>query len=196
MKQFLRDNPTLVFGLGLPILLVAVFALAAKFSSLDTVPPHYSVLYTVGNYNNPTGIQIHVVNQKATVDYVGTGYYGNGTRLFLYNPMEKTLHEIRLPHPPGLTAQMHKGDVDNHTITHLDIPELANLKLDGSFESPDGYSLTTDNYSSGGGLLTELFIGGRYRSALVLKKGNYAVNIPDNQNYYNNPQTVGWVIPQ
>ena len=25
MKQFIRDNPTIAFGLGLPLLLVAVF---------------------------------------------------------------------------------------------------------------------------------------------------------------------------
>ena len=45
MKKFIRDNPTIAFGLGLPLLLVAVFLAISGIPALLVAPPQYEVLY-------------------------------------------------------------------------------------------------------------------------------------------------------
>ena len=51
MKSFLRENPTIAFGLGLSLLLVVVFLLAAGIPVLLVEPPQYEVLYATEYYN-------------------------------------------------------------------------------------------------------------------------------------------------
>ena len=54
MKKFIRDNPTIAFGLGLPLLLVAVFLAISGIPALLVAPPQYEVLYAThyNFYNN------------------------------------------------------------------------------------------------------------------------------------------------
>ncbi|MEW5011208.1 MAG: hypothetical protein AB1Y22_06540, partial [Cycloclasticus sp.] len=61
MKTFLRENPTIAFGLGLPLLLVVVFLLISGIPSLLVTPPQYDVLYATEYYNYKSGVQISVV---------------------------------------------------------------------------------------------------------------------------------------
>ena len=41
MKAFLRENPTIAFGLGLPLLLVVAFLLISGIPALLVEPPQY-----------------------------------------------------------------------------------------------------------------------------------------------------------
>ena len=63
MKTFLRENPTIAFGLGLPLLLVVVVLLIAGVPAFLVAPPQYDVLYATEYYNHQKGIQISVVEQ-------------------------------------------------------------------------------------------------------------------------------------
>jgi hypothetical protein len=72
MKSFLRENPTIAFGLGLPLLLVVVFLLISGIPALLVEPPQYDLLYATEYNNYPNGVQISVVNRKAQVIYQGS----------------------------------------------------------------------------------------------------------------------------
>ena len=65
MKSFFRENPTIAFGQGLPLLLVIAFLLISGIPALLVESPQYDVLYATEYYNYPNGVQITVVNQKA-----------------------------------------------------------------------------------------------------------------------------------
>jgi hypothetical protein len=52
MKNVFRDNPTIAFGLGLPLLLVAVFLAISGIPVLLVAPAQYEVLYAT-HYNYP-----------------------------------------------------------------------------------------------------------------------------------------------
>ena len=67
MKSFFRENPTIAFGLGLPLLLVVAFLLFSGIPALLVDPPQYDVVYATDYYNNQNGVQISVVNQKIQV---------------------------------------------------------------------------------------------------------------------------------
>lgn len=75
MKQFIRDNPTIAFGLGLPLLLVAVFLAISGIPVLLVAPAQYEVLYAThyNFHNNPhNAIRIAVVGDRVQVSYVAT----------------------------------------------------------------------------------------------------------------------------
>jgi hypothetical protein len=72
MKSFFRENPTIAFGLGLPLVLVVVFLLISGIPALLVEPPQYDVLYATEYFNYPNGVQISVLNQKAQVVYQGS----------------------------------------------------------------------------------------------------------------------------
>lgn len=86
MKKFLRENPTIAFGLGLPLLLVIVFLLISGVPALLVAPPQFDVLYATNyNYNYPNGIQISVVNQRVQVKYLGNALAYQNPRLWRYS---------------------------------------------------------------------------------------------------------------
>ncbi len=71
MKSFLRENPTIAFGLGLPLLLVVAFLLVSGIPALLVDPPQYDVIYATEYNNYPNGVQISVVDHKVQVDLPG-----------------------------------------------------------------------------------------------------------------------------
>lgn len=105
MKKFIRDNPTIAFGLGLPLLLVAVFLAISGIPALLVAPPQYEVLYaTHYNFHNNAhnAIQIAVVGDRVQVSYVGNTQPYQTPRLWRFNPKTGAVREIALPLPPGL----------------------------------------------------------------------------------------------
>ena len=86
MKTFLRENPTIAFGLGLPLLLVVAFLLVSGIPALLVAPPQYDVLYATEYNNFPNGMQISVVNQKVQVIYQGNSVGYQRPHLWRYRP--------------------------------------------------------------------------------------------------------------
>ena len=60
MKNFFRENPTIAFGLGLPLLLVAVFLLVSGIPALMVAPPQSELLYATGANQNQNGLCVAV----------------------------------------------------------------------------------------------------------------------------------------
>lgn len=198
MKSFLRENPTIAFGLGLPLLLVVVFLLISGIPALLVAPPQYDVLYATEYYNNPNGLQISVVNQKAQVIYQGSSAGYQRPRLWRYSPKTGAVKEIGIMLPPGLTplGQNPVTPGEAAKITPIEVPDLAGLTIDTSSVAPDGYEFSAGPNGYSGDVFTGLFYSSRYRNEAVLTKKGRSIRLPNASNvYYSNyTRFIGWVV--
>ena len=106
MKKFIRDNPTIAFGLGLPLVLVVLFLAISGIPALLVAPAQYDVLYATNYnyYNNAQNtLQIAVVGDRVQVNYIGSTQPYQQPRLWRFNPKTGAVKEIALLLPPGLT---------------------------------------------------------------------------------------------
>ena len=198
MKSFFRENPTIVFGLGLPLLLVVVFLLVSGIPALLVAPPKYDVLYATGYNNYPNGVQISVVNQKVQVVYQGSMAGFQKPRLWRYSPKTGGVREIAYMLPPGLVPPG-KAPVtpeEAAKITQIEVPDLAGLKVDSSSVSPDGYEFSAGQNGYSGDVFTGLFFGSRYNTEAVLTKQGRSIRLPNSGNLYfsNQIRFIGWVV--
>ncbi len=53
MKKFIQENPTIAYGLGLPLLLVVIFLIVSGLPQLLVANPQYELLYATGTHNYP-----------------------------------------------------------------------------------------------------------------------------------------------
>ncbi|MDD5299645.1 MAG: hypothetical protein PHD65_04030 [Gallionella sp.] len=198
MKSFLRENPTIAFGLGLPLLLVVVFLLISGIPALLVEPPQYDVLYASEYYSYPNGVQISVVNRKVQVIYQGSSAGYQKPRLWRYSPKTGAVREIAIMLPPGL-APPGQGPVTPEAaakITPIDVPDLAALTIDSSSVAPDGYEFNAGQHGYSGDVFTGLFYSSRYRNEAVLTKKGRSIHLPNAANMYygNNTHFIGWVV--
>jgi hypothetical protein len=199
MKKFLRENPTIAFGLGLPLLLVIVFLLISGVPALLVAPPQFDVLYATNyNYNYPNGIQISVVNQRVQVNYLGSSQAYQNPRLWRYSVKTGAVREIAIMLPAGLApvGQVTAPAETPLKVTAIDVPDLAGVTIDTSSIAPDGYQFSSggDNYSHR--VFTGLFYSSHYRDQAELTKNGRSIRLPnaDGVYYGNQAHFIGWVV--
>jgi len=198
MKSFLRENPTIAFGLGLPLLIVVAFLLISGIPALLVEPPQYDVLYATEYNNYPSGVQISVVNQKIQVIYQGSSQGYQKPRLWRYSPKNGAVKEIAIMLPPGL-APPGQGPATLEAaakITPIEVPDLAELTVDSSSVAPDGYEFSAGANGYSGDIFTGLFYSSRYRNEAVLTKKGRSIRLPNASGMYygNNAHFIGWVV--
>jgi phage tail protein X len=199
MKAFLRENPTIAFGLGLPLLLVGVFLLISGVPALLVAPPKYDVLYATEYYNYGNGVQISVVNQKVQVVYLGAVQAYQKPRLWRYYAKTGAMQEIAIVPPPGLAQPGQSSSAEAATkIIPIDVPDVANLAVDGSSIAPDGYQFSGGDTSYSRDIFTGLFAFSRYREEPVLTKQGRSIRLPNAGGVYygNYARFIGWVVSQ
>jgi len=198
MKSFLRDNPTIAFGLGLPLLLVVAFLLTSGIPALLVEPPQYDVLYATEYYNYPNGVQVSVVDRKIQVVYQGSSAGYQKPRLWRYSPKTGAVKEIAIMLPPGLAppGQSPVTPEAAAKITPIEVPDLAGLMIDSSSIAPDGYEFSAGPNGYSGDVFTGLFYSSRYRNEAVLTKKGRSIRLPYAANMYygNNTHFIGWVV--
>jgi len=91
MKKYLSENPTIAFGLGLPLLLVILFLMVSGIPRLIVDPPVHDVIYMTNSHNN---LQIAVVNTKVQVTSHGHLGYNNKPRLWRYIAKTGAVQEL------------------------------------------------------------------------------------------------------
>jgi hypothetical protein len=198
MKSFFRENPTIAFGLGLPLLLVMLFLIISGIPSLLVAPAQYDVLYATGNYNYQNTAQILVVDQKVQVNNQINNQGLQRPRLWRFKPTTGAVKEITIiwAPTPANTENDRAADENAQQNTVIDVAELAGVTGDSSSIAPDGYefSTSTDRYSRN--VFGGLFYSSRYNNEAVLKKSGRRIRLPStsNQSYYRNIQFVGWVV--
>lgn len=198
MKSFFRENPTIAFGLGLPLALVVAFLMISGIPALLVEPPQYDVLYATEYYNYPNGVQITVVNRKIQVVYQGSSAGYQRPRVWRYSPKTGAVKEIAIMLPPGLAppGQSPATPEAAAKITPIDVPDLAVLTIDSSSVAPDGYEFSAGQHGYSGDVFTGLFYSSRYRNDAVLTKKGRSIRLPYAANMYygNNTHFVGWVV--
>lgn len=198
MKSFFRENPTIAFGLGLPLLLVVVFLLISGIPALLVEPPQYDVLYATEYYNYQSGVQISVVNRKVQVVYQGSMQGYQRPRLWRYSPKTGAVREIAYMLPPGLTPPGQKPATpeDAAKITTIEVPDLSGLTVDSSSIAPDGYEFSAGANGYSGDVFSGLFYSSRYRNEAVLTKKGRSIRLPNAGNVYygNYAHFIGWVV--
>ena len=198
MKSFLRENPTIAFGLGLPLLLVVVFLLVSGIPALLVDPPQYDVLYATEYNNYPNGVQISVVNRKIQVVYLGNAAGYQKPRLWRYSPKTGGVQEIPLMLPTDLVPPGQRPAIpaDAAKVTPIEVPDLAALTIDSSSVAPDGYEFSTGVNGYSGDVFSGMFYSSRYRNEAVLTKKGRSIHLPNATNMYygNNTRFIGWVV--
>ena len=198
MKVFLRENPTIAFGLGLPLLLVVIFLLISGIPSLLVDPPQYDVLYATEYYNYQNGVQISVVDQKVQVIYQGVQQANRKARLWRYNPKTGAVKEIAIILPPGLPQAKKTSESPEEGLqtTVISVPDLEGLTVDSSSISPDGYEFRTGSTRYSGNVFGDLFYSSRYRHEAVLTKNGRNIRLPNavGQYYSSSTHFIGWVV--
>lgn len=199
MKSFLRENPTLAFGLGLPLVLVVLFLIGSGVPSLLVPPPQYDVLYTTAYYNQQNTAQISVVGQEVQVIQKNYEKENQMPQLWRYNPTTGAVKEVSIIWLPIAepTDNPQASNAPANQSRVIDVPALAGLKVDSSSIAPDGYefrSNSTRSHNVFGGL----FYSSRYNNEAVLVKDGRRVRLPERggQYYYGNSEFIGWVITQ
>ena len=200
MKKFIQENPTIAYGLGLPLLLVVIFLIVSGLPQLLVSKPQHELLYVTGTHSYPNVVQIVVVEQKVQVIYQGGSYGNERPRLWRYNPRSGGVQEIAIILPPSPIRSGNGSGAAPQTLqtTVIDVPDLAGLRIDSSSVAPDGYEFRgTDNRYSRN-IFGGLFYSRRYNHEAVLTKNGRSIRLPNsNDRYYSrNTQFVGWVLPQ
>ena len=197
LKKFIKENPVLVIGLTLPILLIAIFFVAIVLPKSMAVPPQYEMLFTTTrhDYQNPPlyNVDFFVKNEKLKTrvsknvrDSTHNNYQNyNRKKLMVYDGKNQSVREISYD-ISGL------GDIADGT--EIVFNEFKNMKIDDSTKAPDDYEFDNTGYRSGG-IALELFSGGYHRSNSRVTKGAVSFKIPKNiGNYSHNVQFVGWIL--
>ena len=199
MKSFFRENPTIAFGLGLPLLLVVVFLLISGIPTVLVAPPQYDVLYATEYYNQQNAVQISVVNKKVQVIYQDGRQANLKPHLWRYYPKTGAVQEITIILPPRLAQADNKiqaPEKASETIL-VNVTELENLSVDSSSIAPDGYEFSVEGGLNSGGLFSGLFYSPyAYRNETVLTKKGRRIRLPHlvGQYYDNNIHFIGWVV--
>lgn len=198
MRSFFRENPTIAFGLGLPLLLVVVFLLVSGIPALLVDPPRYDVLYATEYYSYPgNGLQISVVDRKVQVVYQGNTQGYQKPRVWRFSPATGAVKEIPVLLPVGLAPPGTRPTPETTAVvTPVEVPDLAALMVDSSSIAPDGYEFNAGTYGYSGDVFTGLFYPSRYRNEPVLTKQGRSVRLPNlgNSYYSNNTHFIGWVV--
>jgi hypothetical protein len=200
MKRFIQENPTIAYGLGLPLLLVVIFLVVSGLPQVLVAKPQFELLYATGINTYPHVIQIAVVDQKAQVIYQGAPYGNERPRLWRYNPQTGGVQEIAiiLPPSPMQSANRPAEAFREPESIVLDVPALAGLTIDSSSVAPDGYEFRRADSGYSRNVFGGLFYSRRYSNEAILVKSGRTIRLPNsNEPYYNrNTQFVGWILPQ
>lgn len=197
--RFVRENPALAAGIGLPFLLVIFFTLATVIPQWTVAPPEYDVIFIVPDYQCREGeakvefdfalgkIKAKYSYPKKENDYVNCN--GN-ERVYRFNAKTMISREITFELPPKKDA--------NTEGRQFEIPELTNLKIDNNPVAQDGYRFNgRDGYYSSGFFPFDNY---HYRNGMSISKNGRAVAISpinDDRYYsYSEVDFLGWVIPE
>ncbi len=192
--KWIKSHLTLLAGLSLPILLMLVFVVS-NISFFKTDPPRYNLLFSILDSSaSPFPVQVNLIvkNDKLVAQYtkVQNSYWGI-KKLYLFDAKTQKVRELPLDFP----------SLNNNVNFKEEIVQSAKqFKLDTSLESPDGYTLYTDNNNLSTGLLSDLLLGNNYRNnAICLKKNSTCIRLSNlgEGRYFssNNVQFIGWVKP-
>ncbi len=187
MKQWIKENIVPVAGVALPVLLGIVFYVSSMASVIGIDPPRTPIVYTDGMGSEYEAVSLwDVVEKDGGLYVVYTPVKGRDNfrmpTVYLFNPASG---EVKQFSPPRITGENVQKPAE------FKIDSFGDISLTKDKTSPDGYIFT--NAERNGGFITEVFGGGR-RHSYLLKKGGYAVTVPETERRWD-IRMIGWVAP-
>lgn len=171
-----KNNVSLYIALAIPVVMVAVLALAIYGPKAVASPPQYDFVYSRGD----------------------SRYYPYS---FEYAVREGRVEQEPVPTPPDakLAAprepRLYLYDVSEERERELSLTEVQALRLDTASTSADGFTL--ERGGRGGGVFPFFFDSGDYNS-LYLSKGSYNVKLNIGQGDFRydgqDLRFLGWII--
>lgn len=198
--KFIKENPALAAGVGLPVLLVILLILATLIPQWTVAPPQYDFLFTSSSYENKNDYEVRFsvrdgklkAEQHRDDDYRKSNSQYDLNHLYRYDAKTGNVSEISFNT---------KNDVEDNKWNEFEVESAKSLQLSNNSIAPDGYQFYGDgSYYSGGGMFFP-FGGSSYHSGIFLAKSGRKVTVPlttinrYSYNYYNT-KFIGWVIPQ
>lgn len=201
--RFIKENPALAAGIGLPFLLVIFFTFSTVIMQWAVESPKYDAIFAIQDTNCLNGDAVVSFNfadgkVKARYSYpkVENNYRNCHANQSIYRFEAKNLTSRKITFELPEESEDSKTTSDWHKF---EIAELANLQIDNSQVSPDGYNFKNKNgYYNG--YFSPFFGGYRYRDSVVISKNGRNIKIlPTDNRYYNyyaydNVIFLGWVI--
>lgn len=199
--KFIKQNPALAAGIGLPVLVVVIFSLAAIVPTWLVASPRYDALFaitvpTYASHDPGVGEVKYAVDQGHLKAYrrkpPKQGYELSDTQLLLFDAKKESVREIFVP--PSSLADL----ADDWQ--QFPVPEAQGFVLDPNTVSPDGYEFH-DRYTYTNGYNNEIwpffFDGGPARPGVSVGKNGREVKVPlPNVNLVystGNVHFLGWI---
>ncbi len=187
MKDFLKQNITIVLAFTLPLILILVVVLSTYLPSLF-ITTDYNFVYTLCTN------QIYSCN-----DNLEKMYTVESGKLIVHSAASTVFatNKNAIPTEKTYPARLFLHDTKSNTSREVSLEEAQSLNLNGLLTSPDGVSVS-GRYKSGGG---DFFLFGGSSSSfdyyLVKGNGSHRLNLIQNSAYYyqNNFQFIGWIVP-
>ncbi len=191
MKRFVKENLTLTVGISLPIVLVLIFALGAILPKKLVSNAQFDVLYLTMPYPHD-GVLPSVADGKLKIAITPAVRKGKlpMPRLFRFNAKTQTSTEL------PLTLSAVPKNIPNSKNELLDIPEMADVKIDPSAAAPDGYKA---EFSSPDSSNLIFFVSNSYKRSLIIQKNDNVINIVNETNNAHSDKSIkfiGWIIPK
>ncbi|MEQ1790594.1 MAG: hypothetical protein ABL857_09140, partial [Rickettsiales bacterium] len=182
--RFIKENPALAAGIGLPFLLVIFFSFSTVIMQWAVEPPKYDVLFTVQNSQciNDAKVRFDFSNGRIVAKYnypKKENNYTNcydGQKIYRFEAKKLGSKEITFT-----IAEKNEADKTISDWHNLQVEELANLQIDNNQVAPDGYIFGTGNGYYRGGFFP--FFGGyNYRDGITISKNGRTVRLLQSDN--------------
>jgi len=201
MMHWLKQNGALALGVGMPVLLIVFFMLAAWLPKMFVDPPKHDLLF-ITNYNEygTNTLRADVRDKQLTFRFIGENFGHGWPKLYRYSASTGGVQEIPIEIPPDLTPikPYNRPYVapEHEKVTPVAVPAVEGLKIDNSSVAPDGYAFSS-GYDNSSHMMGLFFYSSRYRHTATLSKNGHQVRIPNPEgNYYHaNAKFLGWIVP-
>jgi len=196
VKAFLKRNFVMVLGVSLPLLLIAVLLLVQGISRMTAARPAFPVFFVSYEtyfdqhfyaFDIGDDGRLDVAFSRPANDAGDTFNRPGDAILVLYDARSESLDTFRLKAPEDSVAG---------SRVELALPQAVSaLAFSDQRIAPDGYRLELSGYR-GGGLLRELFGGGRKSRDYRLVRDGVSFNVPDiaGSGFGQNAAFIGWVV--
>lgn len=201
MKDFFKENKTIIFGLGMPLIFITLFCLYTLISSNLTEDPKYNVLYSMSNHSDQD-VKVSVINNTVKIKvFKGKNINSSnstinnealkGFSLWFFNSKTRGTKEIYLSLGDEIKNEQ-ESENNSYSVYNVDIPELKNIKFNKSSISDDGYKINKKRDGA------KTLIGGLFQNyssdgSISLFKNYKNIEIKETSYYnYNNFKFIGW----
>ncbi len=206
-SNFVKTHLASIIGITLPLGLILFFALYPIVTKIAIQPPKYDALFMPENQVITYKINNNKLEFYANL-YFSYDCYNNSTKLYRFSHLNNTVTEIPISKLSGKQKNCidigkdlkHSDEVIKNTITKLTIPEVANLTINQSALSPDGYRFIPGGWDQASPFWMLNFFGSsEERKPAIIKYGSRIElqelkKLNNNYSMFNQIKFIGWII--